>query len=190
MKGDDLVTEDVLASGKSLGHGNGPCVVLANHLDGSPLATLVAVSINLSPLEIGFGNGGDIAGVGSNVGDDGTHVRLRPGGPVELDGTTSSNLGQSIDRAISASSLVADDVGCVERIWGNEAVVEVLSIPANVLRDGAVALLGIVVVKLEATGVNTVDGDTVNSAVSSGGSSQSCDSAEGSNSLVHDDVCG
>ena len=87
---------------------------------------------------------------------------------------------------------MADDVGGAESVRLDEAVVEILGIPTNVLRNGSVVLLGIVVVELEAANVLAVDGHAVNGAVGSGGSSQRGNGAEGSNSLVHVEgrVCG
>lgn len=91
MESDNLVAEDVLAGGKGLGDGDGPCVVLADHLDGSPLAVLVAVGLDLGPLESGLVDRLDITSVRSDVGDNGANVGLRPGGPVELDCSTGGN---------------------------------------------------------------------------------------------------
>ena len=173
VESNDLVAEDVLASGKGLGDGDGPCVVLADHLDGGPLAVLVTVGLDLGPLEREGVNSRDITSVGSNVGDDRTHVRLGPGAPVELDGATGSDLGHGVGRELGRTGLVADDVGLTEGVGLNEAVVEVLGVPTNVLSRGLAVLVGIVVVEEETLVELAIDGDTVNSAVGKGASGES-----------------
>ena len=165
MESDDLVAEDVLASGKRLRDGDGPCVVLADHLDSSPLAILVTVGLDLGPLEGGLVNRLDITSVRSNVGDDGTHVGLGPGSPVELDGATGSDLGHGVGGELGATSLVADDVGLAEGVGLNKTVVEVLGVPTNVLSGCLTVLVGVVVVEGETLLELAVDGDTGNSAV-------------------------
>ena len=187
VEGDDLVAEDVLASGKALGDSDGPGVVLANHLDGSPLAVLVANTVDLGPLELLLLDGGNVASVGSDVGDDRADVALGPGAPVELNGTSSGDLGHAVGAALGAGGLVADDVGITEGVGLDEAVVEVLGVPADVLWHLAAVLLGVVVVEAEALLEDTVDGDAVDNAVGSGGGSESRDGAEGGNGLVHVD---
>lgn len=185
MEGNDLVAEDVLASGKALRDGDGPSVVLADHLDGSPLAVLVTSSVDLGPFELLLLDCGDVAGVRSDIGDDGTHVAIGPDRPVELYNATSGDLGHAVGAALGASSLVADDVGVGEGVGLHEAVVEVLGIPAHVLGDLTAVLLGVVVVELEALGEDTVDGDTGDGTVGGGGGSESRDGAEGGDGLVH-----
>ena len=52
VESNDFVAEDVLAGGKALRDGDGPSVVLADHLDGSPFAVLVTSTVDLGPLEL------------------------------------------------------------------------------------------------------------------------------------------
>lgn len=178
MESDDLVAEDVLAGGKGLGDGDGPCVVLADHLDGSPLAILVTVGLDLGPLERGLVDRLDIASVGGDVGDDGTNVGLGPGGPVELDCATGGDLGQGIGRILGATGLVADDVGLTERVGLDKAVVEVLGVPTNVL-SGCLTVLDVVVVVEEVTLLElAVDGNTVDGAVGKGANGESGDGSD------------
>jgi hypothetical protein len=172
MESDDLVAEDVLASGKGLRDGNGPSVVLTDHLDGRPLAISVTISLDLGPLEGGLVNSGDITGVGSNVGDDGTHVGLGPGAPVELNCATGSDLGHGVAGELGGASLVADDIGLTEGVGLNKAVVEVLSIPTDVLRRGLAVLVGVVVVERETLLELSIDGDAGDSAVGKGASGE------------------
>lgn len=186
MESDDLVAEDVLASGKGLRDGDGPCVVLADHLDGSPLAILVTVGLDLGPLEGGLVNRRDITRVRSNVGDDGTHVGLGPGSPVELDCATGGDLGHGVGGELRATGLVADDVGLTEGVRLDKAVVEVLSVPTNVLSGCLAVLVGVVVVEEETLLELAVDGDTVDSAVGKGASSEG---GNGSDLGQHVDGC-
>lgn len=172
VQSDNLVAEDVLASGKGLGDSDGPCVVLADHLDSRPLAILVAVSIDLGPLERGLVHRRDLAGVGSDVGDDGTYVRLGPSRPVEFDGATGGDLGHGVGGALGATGLVADDVGVAEGVGLDKAVVKVLGVPANVLSGCLAVLLGVVVVEEETLLELAVDGNTVDSAVGKGASGE------------------
>ena len=175
VKRDDLMTEDVLAGSKRLRNGDGPGVVLADHLDGSPLAVLVAVGIDLGPLEGGLVNGGDVAVVRSNVCDDGTDVGLGPCVPVELDGASGGDLGHGVGRTLGRGVLVADDVGLAEGVRLNEAIVEILGVPAHVV--GGAGLV-VVVVEEEALLVLAVDGDTVDSAVGKGAGSEGGDGSD------------
>ena len=165
MESDNLVAEDVLASGKRLRDGDGPSVVLADHLHGSPLAISVTISLDLGPLEGGLVNSGDITGVGSNVGDDGAHVGLGPGVPVELNCATGSDLGHGVAGLLGGTSLVADDVGLTERVGLDKAVVEILGVPTNVLSGGLAVLVGVVVVEEETLLELAIDGDTGDRAV-------------------------
>lgn len=114
-------------------------------------------------------------------------MAVGPDGPVELYNTTSRNLGHGVRATLRAGSLVADDVGSGEGVGLYKAIVEVLGIPANVLGDLTAVLLGVVVVELEALGVDTVDGDTGDSTVGGGRGSKSRDGAEGGDGLVHVD---
>tara|TARA_R110002003_G_scaffold351_4_gene18899 strand:- start:17550 stop:18959 length:1410 start_codon:yes stop_codon:yes gene_type:complete len=185
VESDDLVAEDVLASREGGGNSNGPGVVLTDHLDGSPFTIRVTILLDLSPLEGGLVDGGDVTGIRCYIGDDRTHVRFWPGGPVELDGATGSDLGKRVGRTLWASSLVADDVRGAVSIGLDKAIVQVLSVPADVLGDGPIVLLGVVVVELEASGVDTIDGDAIGGAVGGGCGSKSRDGREGGDCLVH-----
>ena len=182
----DLVAEDVLAGSEALGDSDGPGVVLADHLDGSPLAVLVTSTLNLGPLEILLLDGLNVTTVSGNVGKDGANVGHRPLGPVELDSATSGNLAQVVGAELGASILVADDVGLSVGVWANEAVVQVLGVPANVLGDVTTVLGSIVVVELEARLEDVINGDTSDGTVGSDGSSKSRNGGNGSESLVHD----
>ena len=174
VKRDDLMTEDVLAGSKRLRNGDGPGVVLADHLDGSPLAVLVAVSIDLGPLEGGLVNGGDVAVVRSNVCDDGTDVGLGPGGPLDVDGSSSSDLG---DLSTGGGVLVAGDLVHFGIHGGiNEAVIKALRAgPLDDLWGG-----GLVLERRVVGGEGgTIDLDGSNVAVSIDGGGDSAE--DGSN---------
>ncbi len=54
MESDDLMTEDVLSSLERGRNSDGKGVVLANHLDRSPLAILITIGLNLGPFQIGL----------------------------------------------------------------------------------------------------------------------------------------
>jgi hypothetical protein len=191
MQRNDLVAENILARGKSLRNSNRPGVVLRNHFDSRPLAVLIPNTIDLRPLELLLLDRLNIASVGSDVGDDGTHVARRPGSPCEFYDAASSDLGHGVGGAFGRAGLVADDIsGCV-RVRGNEAVVEVLGVPAHVLGDFLLVLHGVVVVELVALFKDPVDGYAGDGTVSGDGSGKSRDGAEGGDSLVHvDDVWG
>ena len=152
-----------------------------------PLAVLVTMSIDLSPLQVLLLDGFNVTRVRRNIGNDRAHVRIGPGSPVELNGATSSDLGKGVRRALGAGVLVADDVGSAKRVWLYEAIVKVLGVPADVLGDWGIVLLGVVVVELEAADVLAINGNTVGGTVGGSSSSQSSDGAEGSNRLVHGD---
>lgn len=172
VKSNDLVAEDVLASSKVLGDGDGPCVVLTDHLDSSPLAILVTVGLDLGPLESGLVNRLDITSVGSNVGDNGADVGLGPGGPVELDCSTSGNGGHGVGGELGGTGLVADDVGLAEGVGLDEAVVEVLSVPTDVVGHRLLLLVGVVVGAEPTRSVLAIDGNTVDGAVGHGASGE------------------
>ncbi len=83
-----------------------------------------------------------------------------PGSPVELNSASGSYLSHGIRGSLRAGVLVADDVGRIVGTWGDEAIIGVLSIPANVSGAGLVLLLLVVVIQLEATDKLAIDGDT------------------------------
>jgi hypothetical protein len=191
MKRNNLVAENILSSRKSLRNSDRPSVVLRNHLDSRPLAVLVSRAIDLGPFELLLLDRLNVASVRRNVRDDGTHVALGPDSPCEFYDATGSDLGHGVGGALGRAGLVADDVGRGVRVGGDEAVVEVLSVPAHVLGNLALVLHGVVVVELEALLEDTVDGHTGYGAVGSGGSGEGRDGAEGGNGFVHvDDVWG
>jgi hypothetical protein len=181
----DLVTEDVFASGERRGNSDRECVVVLDHLDRSPLAIREAIGLDLGPLQVLLLDRGDVTSVRSDVGDDGSDVGFGPLGPVKLNGATGSDLGHRVGRTLGAGGLVADDVGLREGVGLNKTVVEVLGVPANVVGDLAAALLCVVVVELEAARGDAVNGNTSDGTVGGSSCCESGDSAEGSDSLVH-----
>jgi hypothetical protein len=178
VESDDLVAEDVLASGKRLRDCDGPCVVLGDHLDSSPLAIGVAIGLDLGPLEGALVNSGDITSVGSDIGDDRTHVGRWPVAPVEFDGASGSDLGHGVAGKLGGTGLVADDVGLAEGVGLDKTVVEVLGVPADVLRGRLAVLVGVVVVERETLLVLAVDGDTGDNAVGKSASGEGGNGSE------------
>lgn len=187
VQSDDLMAEDVLASLEVRWDSYRPCEVLANQLDGSPLAVLVTVGLDLGPLELLLVDRGEVTSVGSDVCQDGADVRFGPCVPVEVDYTAGRDLGHRVFGAIGAALLVADDVGGVEGVGFDEARVKVLGVPTNVLGGSTVALLGVVVVEQEALGKGTVDCDTGGDTVGRYSSCKGSDGAEGRDCFVHFD---
>ena len=176
VESDGLVAEDVVAGGEGGRDGDGPGVVVGNHLVGSP-AVGVASLVNLDPLEsrlVGISAVGSALG---NVGDHGTDVAGGPVGPLEVDLSAGLDGGRG---GGCLGVLVADDVSLAVGVGGNEAVVEVLSGPS---RGGGslLALLGHVVVREVVTlGVDTVDLDTSDGTVGGSGGRKGSESKEGS----------
>lgn len=83
---------------------------------------------------------------------------------------------------------MADDVASAVTGWVYEAVVEILSIPAKVLRDLGALLHGIVVFDKVALLEDAIEADTGEGAVGTGGSSKSRDGSDGGGErLVHCD---
>ena len=97
MKSDDLVTKDVLAGSDILGNSDGPGVAVGDQVVGSPVlggGVVEALGINLEEREVTSRDGSAvIASALGQVVQNGTVVRLGPGVPLELDGTTSSDSG-------------------------------------------------------------------------------------------------
>lgn len=176
VESDGLVAEDVVAGGEGGRDGDGPGVVVGNHLVGRP-AVGVASLVNLDPLEsrlVGISAVGSALG---NVGDHGTDVAGGPVGPLEVDLSAGLDGGRG---GGCLGVLVADDVSLAVGVGGNEAVVEVLSGPS---RGGGslLALLGHVVVREVVTlGVDTVDLDTSDGTVGGSGGRKGSESKEGS----------
>lgn len=86
MGGDGLVAEDVRAGLESLGHGDGPRVVVVNHLlRGPDLGVVVDASlVDLGPEELGLVDGRGRAAIGRDVGQHGAQA-VGPRRPLELD---------------------------------------------------------------------------------------------------------
>lgn len=86
MGSDGLVAEDVCASLERLGHGNGPRVVVVDHLLCSPdLGVVVDASlVDLGPEELRLVDGGGGAAVWRDVGEHGAQA-VGPCGPLEFD---------------------------------------------------------------------------------------------------------
>ena len=123
VQSNDLVTEDVLSSRDGAGHSNGPGVVVADQLGGSPLAVLVAGSVDLEELQVRSLGRSWVVDLGHVV-DDGTDVGFGPGGPLDVDRSSSSDLG---DLSTGSGVLVAGNLVHVGVHGGvDEAVVEAL----------------------------------------------------------------
>lgn len=87
MHSDDLVAEDIVAGSQCRGDGHGPGVVVADQIGGCPClgVEVDAGFVDLDPLERGLvdSRAGVIAGATVGyIGQDGTNVGVRPGGPV------------------------------------------------------------------------------------------------------------
>ena len=91
------MTEDVLAGSDVLGNSDGPGVAVGDQVVGGPAVGGGIVESLLVDLEEGKVTGGDgsavVTGALGQVVHDGTVVRLGPGVPLELDGTTSGDSG-------------------------------------------------------------------------------------------------
>lgn len=112
MGSDGLVAEDVCASLERLGHGNGPRVVVVDHLLRSPFlgAVVDASLVDLGPEELGLVDGGGGAAVGRDVGEHGAKA-VGPGGPLEFDSAAGAD---STSDAPWGRVYVAVDVLCSE----------------------------------------------------------------------------
>jgi hypothetical protein len=97
VKGDDLVTENVLAGSDVLGDGDGPGEVVLDEIIGSPVLGSGIVQSLLVDLEEGKvtsrSRGAVVTGALRQVVQNGTVVRLGPGVPLELDLATSGDRG-------------------------------------------------------------------------------------------------
>lgn len=173
VEGNDLVTEDVLSSRNGAGHSNGPGIVVADQLGGSPLAVLVAGGIDLEELQVRSLSRSWVVNL-SHVVDDGTDVGLGPGGPLDVDGSSSSDLG---DLSTGGGVLVAGDLVHFGIHGGiNEAVIKALRAgPLDDLWGG-----GLVLERRVVGGEGgTIDLDGSNVAVSIDGGGDSAE--DGSN---------
>jgi len=99
VKGDDLVTKDVLAGGDVLGNSDGPGEVVGDEVVRGPVlgrGVVQASLVNLEEREVTSRDAGAVVtSAPGQVVQNGTVVRLGPGVPLELDGTTSSDSGNS-----------------------------------------------------------------------------------------------
>jgi len=136
MQGDDLVADDVVAR-SDVGESQVPSEVVGNQVVGGPLSRVAAglqrLGLDLGPLQACRVDRTAVAVAGRDVFLDGADVAHWPGVPLERD------LAAGLDgyvAAIALALLVADDCRGAEGIWGDEAVVEVVGLPANSLRDG------------------------------------------------------
>lgn len=176
VESDGLVAEDVVAGGEGGRDGDGPGVVVGNHLVGSP-AVGVASLVDLDPLESRLVGVSAVGSALGNVGDHGTDVAGGPVGPLEVDLSAGLDGGRG---GGCLGVLVADDVSLTVGVGGNEAVVEVLSGPSGG-GGSLLALLGHVVVgEVVTLGVDTVNFDTGDGAVGGSGGRKGSESKEAS----------
>jgi hypothetical protein len=183
VKSDDLVTEDVATSSKCLGDSGSPGVVVLDKIGSSP-STIKASSIDLDPLESSRVSGSALSSALGNVGQNRTNVRLGPGRPLELDGTT----GLDGQRAGTGSSLlVAGNVGSAKVGGGDETVVEVFSGPSSDVGDLATLLSNVVRGEVVAGLVGSVNLDASDGSVGEGDRGESA--SESSSNLERHDDC-
>lgn len=131
MGGDGLVAEDVGAGLERLGHGDGPGVVVVDHLLRGPDLRVVvdAGLVDLGPEELGLVDGRRGAAVGRDVGQHGAQP-VRPRRPLELD---SAACADGAGDAAWGRVLVAVDVLCSEAVGLYEAEVGGLLVPGILL---------------------------------------------------------
>lgn len=179
VKSNDLVAEDVVTRGNALRDLDHPSDTIVQELVGTigaggGRAINETDLANLEEFEGGLVDRGTtgITAAGEVV-DDGAVVRIGPGVPLDVDGVTSSNLGEALG---VLAALVADDVGVGEGVRGNEAKISGLGAPAD--DNGSVVTVrevGHIV-----TGVlDAVDDEGLDVAVSGSGGSASKGSSEG-----------
>jgi hypothetical protein len=183
VKGDDLVTEYIASSGKSLRDSAGPGVVVLDKIGCSPGA-VESSSIDLHPLEGGRVRLGALSRALGDVSQDRTDVRLGPVRPLELNGAASLDGERAASRC---GLLVAGNIGGTEVARGNEAVVKVLGRPSSNIGDLATLLS--LVVRLEAVAglVDAINLDTSHGTVGEGDRGESAN--ESSSDLErHDDL--
>lgn len=172
---DGLVAEDVVAGSERRGDVHGPGVVVGNHLVGRPVVSETGF-VNLDPLQGGLVGIGAVAGALGDVGDHGADVRFGPGGPLEINLSTSLHRGR---RGGGLGILVADNVGGGIGTGSDEPVVKVLSVPSRGGR-GSLALLDLVVVlQVEALGEGAISNDAGDNPMSGSGSRKSNKLEEG-----------
>lgn len=119
MGGDGLVAEDVGAGLERLGHGDGPRVVVVDHLLRGPDLRVVvdAGLVDLCPQELGLVDGRGRAAVGRDVGQHGAQP-VGPRRPLEFDGAARAD---GAGDAAWGRVLVAVDVLCSEVVGLYEA---------------------------------------------------------------------
>ena len=159
MQADDLVTENVVASGDGAGDGDSGAVVVGNELVSCPLAGGVAAVDqtglgDLEELEGGLVGLGAVAIAVGHVGDDRAVVALGPLGPLQLDLTTGLDLSGDRTRG---GFLVANNVGAIVAAAVDEAEVGSLLSPSNVL--GHLGHVGVAVHEV-ATVVSAINNST------------------------------
>lgn len=127
MGGDGLVAEDVRAGLESLGHGDGPRVVVVNHLLRSPdLGVVVdAGLVDLGPQQLGLVDGRGRTAVGRDVGQHGAQP-MRPRRPLKLDCAARADCSGN---AAWGGVYVAVDILCSEVVGLHEAEVGSFLIP-------------------------------------------------------------
>lgn len=127
MGGDGFVAEDVGAGLEGLGHGDGPRVVVVDHLlRGPDLRVIVdAGLVDLGPEELGLVDGRGRAAVGRDVGQHGAQP-VGPRRPLELDGAARAD---GAGDAAWGRVLVAVDVLCSEVVGLYEAKIGSLLVP-------------------------------------------------------------
>ena len=108
------MAEDVTAGLERLRHGDGPRVVVVDHILRSPDLSVVvdAGLVDLGPEELGLVDGGGRATVGRYVGEHGAQA-MGPGGPLELDSAAGAD---GASDAAWGRVLVAVDVLCSEAV--------------------------------------------------------------------------
>ena len=182
VESNDLVTGNVVAGSEAGGDGRGPAVAVLNQLLGSPLLGLgvEASLVNLDELEAGRVGSGAITVALGNVGEDGADVGLGPGVPVPLELASGGDLG---GRLGGLGVLVAGNVRGAVGIGGDEAVVEVLGVPAGGLGGRLSLRDGVVVGDVVATLLGAVDREGGDGAVGGNGGGESAENGGGGSGL-------
>lgn len=165
VESDDLVTQDVLSSSNGAWDSNRPSEVVIDELGGSPLSIFVTSRINLKKFQVGSLSRRSIVNLGHVI-DYRANVTLRPGAPLDINGTSCSYFG---DLSASGSILVASDLVHIGVHGGiDKTVVKALRArPLDYLRGRVLILERWVVGSV----VRTIDLDGSNVAVSVDGRS-------------------
>lgn len=132
VKGNDLMSENIVARSDTGRDGDGPGVAVGNEVVAGPVtrvgATVETALCDLSEGEAGLVDRAAVSVARGEVVNDGAVVRLRPGVPLKSHGATSGHNGVV---ARGSGLLVANDVGITEGIGFDEAVVLVGGRPAD-----------------------------------------------------------